>query len=134
FYAALREQLRDFAERTFALDAPGADGASLRESLEGLIGRSIAAGKPPAHRERWEAELACPPLPDGLGYLWRMFRRLSARRGGNGFGVNPIRHSDIEAFCRLTRMQLDPWEVEAIEDLDGLFLAEQARAAKERAS
>jgi hypothetical protein len=61
-----------------------------------------------------------------------VFRRLSARRGSSGFGVNPIRHADIEALCRLTRMRLDPWEVEAIEDLDGLFLAEQARMAKER--
>lgn len=29
-------------------------------------------------------------------------------------------------------MRLDPWEVEAIEELDSLWLAEQARAAREK--
>jgi hypothetical protein len=62
-----------------------------------------------------------------LQYLWIAFIRLSARRGSNGFGINPISWSEIDAFVRNSRTALAPWEVEIIEMLDDLFRAEQAK-------
>lgn len=79
--------------------------------LEGLRDRS-------RNPEDHEAELACPPLPRELAYLWRVFLKLSARRGSNGFAASPISYLDIDAFCRLTGTSLSPWEIELIEDLD----------------
>lgn len=74
-----------------------------------------------------EAELASPPLPKGLEYIWRAYWRIRKRKAGNGFGSVPIEWPDIDAFVRHTRSELVPWEVEFIEVIDDLFMAEQAR-------
>lgn len=55
-------------------------------------------------------------------YLWDWFRRLSRRRGSSGNGANPISHRDIEAFARLYRIPIHPWEVEALERIDDVVL------------
>lgn len=82
----------------------------------------------PVARSRYEAELAVPPFPQALGYLWRAFGRLSNRRGSNGFSVCPITWPEIDAFVRNARFPLAGWEIETIEELDDLFRA--ARASK----
>jgi len=94
--------------------------------LEGLIERSILAGRPDAHRAEWEAELYGNPCPAAMAYLWRIFNRLRRRVGGNGFGANPISWPDLDAFVRYSRINLAPWEIEVIEDLDDLFLIAMA--------
>lgn len=76
----------------------------------------------------------CPPLPAAVIYLWNVFLRLANRRGSNGFGANPISWAEIEAFSRLTRTHLTPWEVEIIETLDNLYRIEQSRTATETES
>lgn len=73
-------------------------------------------------RTELEAELAVPPFPDGLDYLWNAFLRLARRRGGNGFSMSPITWSDIDAFVRLSGVRFSPWEIEIIESLDELFI------------
>ena len=70
--------------------------------------------------------MACPPLPPALEYLWLVFLRLSNRRGGGGFGPQPISWADLSLFGRLSGMRLVPWEVELIELLDVLYLNERA--------
>lgn len=67
-------------------------------------------------------------MPIELGYLWAAFCRLSARRGSNGFGLNPIGWADIDAFVRLSGTTLMPWEIRVIEQLDDLFRIEQVKA------
>lgn len=67
---------------------------------------------------RYQEELACPPLPEEVDYLWRIFLRLAARRGSNGFGPNPITWLEMDAFSRLTGIRLAPWEIEVVELLD----------------
>ncbi len=109
------------------LNAADKDGFSKREKLEGLIQRS----RKPEKRAEYEADLACPPLPPSLIYLWNTFNRLSSRRSSNGFGVNPISWADIDAFVRHSKFALAPWEIETIEDLDRLFLAEISRNQSE---
>lgn len=91
---------------------------SAAEILEGLVARTRDANR----RRDYEAQLACPPLPDALAYLWRAFVRLRRRKGSNGFAVSPIEWPDFDAFLRLSGVRLAPWEISAIEDLDDLFL------------
>lgn len=71
-----------------------------------------------------------PKLPPEMRYLWRTFVSLHRARGSNGWGPSPIAWSDIDAFCRLTAMTLDPWEVEAIRALDEAFLDAAAGASE----
>lgn len=93
-------------------------GASAGEILEGLVSRT----RDPDRRADYEAQLACPPLPEALAYLWGSFVRLRRRKGSNGFAVSPIEWPDFDAFLRLSGMRLAPWEIAAIEDLDDMFL------------
>ncbi|TIM07717.1 MAG: hypothetical protein E5Y62_18805 [Mesorhizobium sp.] len=71
----------------------------------------------------YEAELAVPPFPVPLAYLWRAFWRLRRRKGAGISGREPIEWSDLTAFLALTKSTLTPWEVEVIEDLDDLYRA-----------
>jgi hypothetical protein len=103
-------------------------GVPYREVLEGLLERT----RSPQRREEIESELAQPPLPKAVGHIWGAFLRLSAHRQSAGFGPGPITWPDLDAFCRMTRTRLVPWEVEMIEDLDSLWLAEKAREIKAR--
>jgi hypothetical protein len=75
------------------------------------------------HRAEYRARLAGPPFPGELAYLWHIFGRLSCHRANSGFGPAPIGWQDIDAFGRLSRTRLLPWEIEVLEDLDALYLA-----------
>lgn len=65
-----------------------------------------------------------PELPRGFSHVWNTFVRLHAARTGSGFGANPITYVEIDAYCRLSRLPLDPWEIEVIRALDDAYLAE----------
>lgn len=69
-----------------------------------------------------EAQLAVPPFPVELGYLWRCFIRLARRTPAGFAGPTPITFLDLDAFIRRTGIRLAPWEVELIERLDDLRL------------
>lgn len=75
-----------------------------------------------------------PPLPDELRHLWSAFWRLRNRVNGNGFVAGRIGWGDIDAFCRHARLALAPWEVEIIERLDDLYLAEAGKKRDEGGS
>lgn len=126
FYSALRDELRAFAQKTFYLGAPNKDGATPRQIFGGLIERT----KRPESLAEYEAELECPPFPEPLGYIWVVFNRLSARRGSNGFSLNPISWPDIDAFMRLSGFRLVPWEIQMVEELDDLYRSEIAKASQ----
>lgn len=91
--------------------------------LEGLLTRT----RDPVKRAEREAELACPPFPEALRHVWSAFCRLSARRGANGFSINPISWPDIDAYVRHSKMPLAPWEIRLIEELDDLFRQEHSK-------
>lgn len=94
--------------------------------LEGVLKRTKSAKK----RAECEAELALPPFPMPLLYVWKAFQRLDRRRGSNGFSHNPISWPEIDAFVRNSKVDLRPWEISLIEDLDDLYRSEMAQAAK----
>jgi hypothetical protein len=87
--------------------------------VQGLLKRA----RSPKRRAEYEAKLHCPPLPKALGHVWNAFHRLRRRKGSNGFALSPIGWPDIDAFVRFSGVRLTPWEVELVEDLDNLFLA-----------
>jgi len=99
-----------------------ADGQSYRDILQGLLSRA----KTDERRAELESELHGQEMPAALVYLWVAFIRLRRRKGSNGFAVSPIEWPDFDAFVRLAGVRLSPWEISVIEDLDDLFLAEQA--------
>jgi hypothetical protein len=69
-----------------------------------------------------EADLAMPPFPESLAYLWRVYLRLRRRMAGGFAGPDPIGWQDIDSFVRLGGFHLAPWEIELIERLDDLFI------------
>ena len=118
FYDGLGEALIAFAEATFRLEARNKEDHSHREELEGLLARA----RTDERRAEIEAELAVPPFPRELGFLWQAFLRLSSRRGSTAFGPAAITWPDIDAFTRLSGLRLAAWEIELIEQLDELWL------------
>lgn len=83
-----------------------------------------------AKRAEYEAELATPDFPIPMAYLWSAYHRLRRRKGGNGFGVSPLEWPDIDAFNRLSRISLLPWEVAMLERLDDIYLKAVADSMK----
>jgi len=73
--------------------------------------------------------------PDGEAVAdW--FWELHAGRGASGFGApEPLRYTEIEAWARLTGVDLDPWGLRLLKMLDGIYLrlaAERMRREAER--
>lgn len=64
--------------------------------------------------------------PDGFEPLWNHYCRLSNSRQG-GMGPQPITYTEIEAYTRMHRVTLKPWQVDAIKHLDGLQLRAEAK-------
>lgn len=63
------------------------------------------------------------PLVSGPDRVWLdVFSRLSVARSHHGYGPNPISFSDIEAFCRLMRIPMQPHHVQLMLDLDAAWL------------
>lgn len=108
----------DYAEREFALSATDKDGNSYRDHLQGQLKRA----RTPERQAELEEELALPPFPEALRYLWTAFVRMRRRNAGNGYGPTPITWADIDAYSRLSGLRLQPWEIEIIELLDDRFL------------
>ena len=73
-------------------------------------------------RETGKEVAPAPVLPAALSYLWNHFAMLHRTRGSNGFGPNPISWSEMKAYVEMTGSRLEPWEVEAIRQLDEEFL------------
>jgi hypothetical protein len=61
-------------------------------------------------------------MPLELSHLWDWFVELSAGRGSNGWGPNPISYPDIAAWAGLTGVAIRVSEVRALIWLDRLWL------------
>ena len=58
--------------------------------------------------------------PEQIGYLWYWFNDLTDWRD-NAFGVGALSHQEIEAWARLFRIEISPFEVDALRRLDREF-------------
>lgn len=97
------------------METPDDKGVCLRQHLE-QVERST--GQAPARL------LNRPHFPDIVAYVWRWFTELDSARQ-IGMGINPLSHTEIEAWARLNRINLTPFEVRCIRALDVVRL-EQA--------
>lgn len=64
-------------------------------------------GRKPAQLEN------LPVPPEGMQYLWDYYKEV--------FTGEPITYLEMEAWVKLTRRHLEPWEVKAIKALDKTF-------------
>ena len=62
--------------------------------------------------------------------LWNAFQRLNATRSYHMAGPNPISLAEIEAFTRLMRQPLEPWQVTILLDMDAAWLGQAMKGAK----
>lgn len=79
-----------------------------------------------------EADLALPPFPEPLGYLWRIYLRLRRRASAGFAGAQPIGWVDFDAFLRVTGQSLLPWELRLLEAIDDIFIHPSAPPAPQR--
>jgi len=110
--------------------SPGADGTTRRDHIEEAA-RQL--GKTP--EELWPVEDEAddaPEVPEGGECLWNWFQELSAGRGNNGFGPTAISWADIEAWARLTAVELTPYETLTLRSMDAAFLSVHAAEAEKR--
>lgn len=63
-----------------------------------------------------------PALPPDFVHLWNSFIELHQARGSGGFGPLAIPYSEIVSYCRLSALELSPWEVKVIRALDTVYL------------
>lgn len=63
-----------------------------------------------------------PEVPPAGQRVWGIFLDLNATRGSNGFGPLPIAYSEIEAWSRLRREPVRPFEIDIIRALDEAML------------
>lgn len=105
-----------YAEKAFQLDKkPKGSESSLRSHLEAIEAQT---GITPD-------ELVNPPPNFAVGYLLDYFYQLNLSRQC-GMVLNPLLYSEIEAWQRLYRIELDIWEIDTIKRLDYLFLSQQS--------
>lgn len=65
-------------------------------------------------------------LPRGAESVWRAFLQLSGQRQ-SGMATNPIALTEIEAWCRLQRVTLTPWELDTLLEMDAAALNEAGK-------
>ena len=109
--AALRDRLIEYAEAQFELDQREEDGATLRTHLQRLAANTGRVDE--------RLTLECPA---GCAAIWVAFAQLGRARPA-GFGASGIPWSEIEAWQRLMGVNLSPWELSTLVDLDSRVLS-----------
>jgi hypothetical protein len=118
------ELLKEYAESYFRLHLRKEDGTSEAESLARILDNLKNKGGPAFAQQRNEIEsrLHIPDMPEEYMDAWKHFMALHRSRGGNGFGVNPLSYTEIDAYIRLTHTYLLPDEIIAIQIIDAAYL------------
>ena len=61
-------------------------------------------------------------FPQSLEFLWRDFLELNDARTSNGYALNAISYTEIDAWNRLLNKQVTAQDIRVIKQLDGVFL------------
>lgn len=56
-----------------------------------------------------------------MEHIWNWYEEMTEARGSDGFGPAELRFADIDAWSRLMRIDLTPWEVSTLRKLDAVF-------------
>ena len=105
----------EFAEHSFALNKTDESGTSEREHLEQVERQTGIRPK----------ELEGPDFPFLLSHIWSAFIACSKARTGGFSGANPLTYENIKSWIELTGTHLDPREVEAVKELDVIYIRTQ---------
>lgn len=100
-----------YAAHTAMLNQPDEKGVTQRVHLMGLVRRGVAS-------EQVRRDLEGPPFPESLDYLWEQFQRLHRMRPEAMNGMAALTPPIILAANQLFGWDLEPYEVEAISDID----------------
>lgn len=82
----------------------------------------LARARTPERIAELEAELALPPFPEELRYLWQAFLHIRRRKGG-AWPPPPLSDSDLLAYSQVHQEYLRPWEMGVLFDLDDQWMA-----------
>lgn len=63
--------------------------------------------------------------PAEVEHIWRWYCDLGGARTSNGFGLNPLSFTEIQAYADLTGVRMTPWEVSIIKRLDMVTITKQ---------
>jgi len=66
-------------------------------------------------------------LPYCMNYLWAWFCELSGGRGYTEHGPMQLTYSEIQAWSQLTKTDPTAWEVNALKQVDRVFLTEAGK-------
>ena len=72
-----------------------------------------------------------PQVPPGGSDFWTWFWELADGRGGNGFGPLPLSWQDMDAWARISGIELQPWQARILRAMDAAWL-EAADAARSK--
>ena len=111
-----------FAENELALNEKQGDGASLRHHLESVERQT---GLTPE-------QLIPVPFPETLEFIWRDFLELNDARTSNGYSLNPLSYTEIDAWKRLMNKTVTAQEIIIIKQLDGVFLTHYQKQQAEK--
>jgi hypothetical protein len=111
-----------FARHQFELSSKAADGVSVLEHLELVYERT---GELP------ELLANAPECPTSVAQLWADFLDLHSCRSSNGFSMSRITWRDIADWQAVKNIKLTPWDIEQIQALDNMWLAEFAPKGSE---
>ncbi|MBB3289912.1 MULTISPECIES: hypothetical protein [unclassified Rhizobium] len=73
-----------------------------------------------------------PRVPSGGALLWRWFLDLSRSRCYHMNGPNPITHAEIEAYCRLYRIAMQPHHIAILRAMDDAYIDQLAVMRNQR--
>lgn len=63
-----------------------------------------------------------PTFPDLVTHVWAAFLELHNGRTYGMSGPNPISYDTIYFWCCMTGIELTPWEISVIKDLDNEYI------------
>lgn len=120
FSSNLITEATEFANWQFKMGSRQKDGASLQQHMEKAQASPFAA---PALIQAIEDEVeTAPMLPEAAAFVWSFFLKLHQQRPSGGMGVSCLSFTDIDSFCRLTKMELESFELDLILAFDRCFL------------
>lgn len=88
------------------MDTPDKNGVSAREHLAGALKRARSDER----RRQLASELAGPPFPRPLSYLWALFVEIADGLENGGWGPPVVTWQSLQAWSQLTGVTLDPRE------------------------
>jgi len=74
-------------------------------------------------------ELEAVDCPEPIRYVWGYFTSMNKRRSWNGTMGNPISNQEMQAWAQPRGIVLSAFDVEALDDLETMYLEHQSKAA-----